>query len=416
MLPTRARRRPAVLGRSGAGVAPRRHRPDYMLVLVSLLLLVVGLIVVYAISPGLSAQKQVGENYFVTKQLTAIGLGVVAFAVVAAVPLTRWRQLQKPLMVAAVVATLISLVMPVSAEYPAHRWIRFGGLSLQSVELVKLALVICLAAFLEERIRRGEIGDTQRTLKPLMMVLGAIGAVVAVAQRDLGSTGVILAMMAAMGFVAGLPLKRILQVSGVVAVALALLILPFAYRRDRISTFLNPERDCQAAGYQACQALIAVGSGGIFGKGLAHSGQAFGYLPEAANDSIFAIIAEKFGFVGSTLLIVLFVAFFVRIKNIMERAPDDFSRLIVAGVLAWLSTQAVINIGAMLALLPLKGITLPFISYGGTSVIFVMAAVGLVFNISRYTSYGVQTSDSRGDNQHGVGISRYRTTEGTRGR
>lgn len=416
MLPTRARRRPAVLGRGGAGVAPRRHRPDYMLVLVSLLLLVVGLIVVYAISPGLSAQKQVGENYFVTKQLTAIGLGVVAFAVVAAVPLTRWRQLQKPLMVAAVVATLISLVMPVSAEYPAHRWIRFGGLSLQSVELVKLALVICLAAFLEERIRRGEIGDTQRTLKPLMMVLGAIGAVVAVAQRDLGSTGVILAMTAAMGFVAGLPLKRILQVSGVVAVALALLILPFAYRRDRISTFLNPERDCQAAGYQACQALIAVGSGGIFGKGLAHSGQAFGYLPEAANDSIFAIIAEKFGFVGSTLLIVLFVAFFVRIKNIMERAPDDFSRLIVAGVLAWLSTQAVINIGAMLALLPLKGITLPFISYGGTSVIFVMAAVGLVFNISRYTSYGVQTSDSRGDNQQGVGISRYRTTEGTRGR
>lgn len=409
---SQARRRPAVLGRGGAG-APRRHRPDYTLVLVSLLLLVVGLIVVYSISPALSAQKNVGENYFVTKQLTAIALGVVAFVIVGAVPLGKWRQLQRPLMVAAVVATLISLVMPVSAEYPAHRWIRFGGLSLQSVELVKLALVICLAAFLEDRIRRGEISSTQRTLKPLMIILGVVGAIVAVAQRDLGSTGVILAMMAAMGFVAGIPLKRILQVSGVVVAALALLILPFAYRRDRITTFLNPERDCQAAGYQACQALIAVGSGGLFGKGLAHSGQAFGYLPEAANDSIFAIIAEKFGFVGATFLIVLLMAFFVRIKNIMERAPDDFSRLVAAGVLAWLSTQAIINIGAMLGLLPLKGITLPFISYGGTSVIFVMAAVGLVFNISRYTSYGIQAGNTQRDiSQGGVGISRYRNAEG----
>jgi len=196
--------------------------------------------------------------------------------------------------------------------------------------------------------------------------------------------------------------------------AFMLLILPFSYRRDRITTFMNPERDCQTSGYQTCQALIAVGSGGLFGKGLAHSGQAFGYLPEAANDSIFAIIAEKFGFVGASMLIVLLTMFFVRVKNIMERAPDDFSRLIVAGVLAWLSTQAVINIGAMLALLPLKGITLPFISYGGTSVIFVMAAVGLVFNISRYTSYGVNSDTAPRDTQSpGVGIRRYKQ-EGSR--
>lgn len=406
--PAQARRRPAVLGRGGAG-APRRHRPDYTLVMVSVLLLVIGLIVVYSISPGLSAQKNVGENYFVTKQLTAIGLGVLAFAVVAAVPLTSWRKFQRPLLVAAVIATAVSLITPVNAEYPAHRWIRFGGLSLQSVELVKLALVICLAAFLEDRIRRGEVNNTQRTLKPLVIVLGIVGLVVAIAQKDFGSTAVIVAMMSAMAFVGGLPIVRVLQVGAVVVAAFMLLILPFSYRRDRITTFMNPERDCQTSGYQTCQALIAVGSGGIFGKGLAHSGQAFGYLPEAANDSIFAIIAEKFGFIGASSLIVLFTMFFVRVKNIMERAPDDFSRLIVAGVLAWLSTQAVINIGAMLALLPLKGITLPFISYGGTSVIFVMAAVGLVFNISRYTSYGVSTEPPTRDTQvPGVGIRRYR--------
>lgn len=413
---TTGRRRPAVLARD-SGTLQRRHKPDYTLVLISALLLAVGLIVVYAISPGLSAQKNVGENYFVTKQLTAIGLGVVAFAIVAAIPLTKWRQLQRPLLVAAVLATLVSLVLPVSAEYPAHRWIRFGGLSLQSVELVKLALIICLSVFLEQQIRRGELGSTQKTLKPLMFVLAAIGVVVAIAQKDLGSTAVILAMLAAMSFVAGLPLKRIAQTAGVVAIGLALLILPFSYRRDRVSTFLNPERDCQSTGYQACQALIAVGSGGIFGIGLQNSGQAFGYLPEAANDSIFAIIAEKFGFVGATLLICLLMAFFVRIKNIMERTTDDFSRLIVAGVLAWLSTQAVINIGAMIGLLPLKGITLPFISYGGTSVIFVMAAVGLVFNISRYTSYGVNTGGVSADRQPASGrpVSRYRARSDANG-
>ena len=385
-------RRPLLTNRGGS--VARQHKPDYILVLISVLLLVVGLIVVYAISPGLSAQKNVGENYFITKQLTAIGLGMVAFIIVALVPFDKWRHLQKPLLIAAAVATLIALVTPVSSEYPAHRWIRFAGLSLQSVEIVKMALIICLAAFLEERSRLGETGSTQKTLRPLMIVLGATGVIVAILQRDLGSTAVIVAMISAMAFVGGLPLMRVAQVGALVVLALAVLILPFSYRRDRVSTFMNPEKDCQASGYQACQALIAVGSGGLFGIGLRNSGQAFGYLPEAANDSIFAIVSEKFGFVGASFLVCLFGVFFVRIKNIMERAPDDFSRLIVAGVLAWLSTQAFINIGAMIGLLPLKGITLPFISYGGTSVVFVMAAVGLVFNISRFTSYAVNSGDA----------------------
>lgn len=380
-------RRPLLSG--GGDVTIRKHKPDYILILISVVLLVVGLIVVYAISPGLSAQRNVGENYFVTKQLTAIGLGLIAFLTVSTIPFSKWRHLQRPLLIAALVATLIALVTPVSQEYPAHRWIRFVGLSFQSVEIVKMALIVCLAAFLEQRIRQGETNNTRKTLRPLVVVLGVIGVVVAVLQRDFGSTAVIVAMMAAMTFVAGLPLLKVAQVGAVVALALVLLIAPFGYRRERVATFMNPEKDCQASGYQACQALIAVGSGGLFGIGLQNSGQAFGYLPEAANDSIFAIVSEKFGFIGATILICLFGVFFTRIKNIMERAPDNFSRLMVAGVLAWLSTQAFINIGAMIGLLPLKGITLPFISYGGTSVVFVMASVGLIFNISRYTSYAV---------------------------
>ncbi|MBA3758156.1 cell division protein FtsW [Candidatus Saccharibacteria bacterium] len=373
------------------GTNQRRHKPDYMLVVASALLLVIGLIVVYSISPGLAAQRNLSENYYITKQLTAILLGSVVFVIVANIPLNKLKQLKRPLIIGAGAATLVALALPVTPEYPAHRWIRFAGLSLQSVELIKCALLVWLAAFLANRVRSGNIDNQIATFKPLLIVLGVLGVVVAVLQRDLGSAGVLVAMLIAMVYVAGMPIKRLIAIGGILVASFFLLTLPFAYRRDRVTTFLNPEQDCQASGYQACQALIAVGSGGMFGKGLAHSVQAYGYLPEAANDSIFAIYSEKFGFLGSALLITLFALFFTRLKNIMERAPDLFSRLLVTGVLAWLSTQTIINIGAMIGLLPLKGITLPFISYGGTSIIFVLAAVGLVFNISRYTTYGANT-------------------------
>ncbi len=396
-----SRRRPVMVGQASA---KRRHRPDYMLVIISTVLIALGLIVVYAISPGLSQQKNVSENYFVSKQLLAVLIGLVAFGVCANVPMSRWKSLLKPLVIVAGVATVVALFMPATAEYPAHRWIRVGGLSLQSVELVKFALLLGLAYFLSDRIRQGNLDDPQKTFKPLLIIMGALAVIVAWAQKDLGSTGVLIAMMGIMVYVAGLPFKRLALIGVVVVTGVLLLVLPVAYRRDRVFTFLNPEKDCQNDGYQACQALIAVGSGGLFGKGLAHSVQAYGYLPEAANDSIFAIFAEKFGFVGVSLLVGLFVAFFTRVKNIMERAPDMMTRLILAGILAWLSTQALINIGAMVGLLPLKGITLPFISYGGTSIIFVLASVGVVFNVSRYTTYGVNNVENEGKSNDRPGI------------
>jgi cell division protein FtsW len=182
-----------------------------------------------------------------------------------------------------------------------------------------------------------------------------------------------------------------------IVAVVALLVLPFSYRRERVFNFVNPEANCQTSGYQACQALIAVGSGGLTGKGLGYGAQAFGYLPEAANDSIFAIMAEKFGFLGMSAVIALFAALFTRLIRILERAPNMTSRLIVTGVLTWLSVQTLINIGAMIGLLPLKGITLPFISYGGTSIIFVLAALGMVFQISRYTTFGVNIEEELGE-------------------
>lgn len=367
----------------------RKHRPDYWILTLCALLLAIGLVVVYAISPALAGSQHVSSSYYVQKQLIAIALSLVAFAFTARFPLTHLRRLYKPLLVVAALATLLALVMPVNPAYPAHRWVRLGSFSFQSVELLKFAILVWLGGFLALRMQDGTIKDTKLPLKPLLIALGVIGLAVAYRQSDLGSTGVIVAMMAAMVFVAGMPLRKVLVIGGIIAVGLVLAISSTPYRRERLSTYLHPEADCQTTGYQACQALIAVGSGGIAGLGLGHSVQANGYLPEAANDSIFAIYAEIFGFLGVAVLLGLFIALFSRLTNIAERAPDDFSRLLVVGVLAWLSVQSLINVGAMIGLLPLKGITLPFISYGGTSVVFVAAAMGLVFQVSRYTAYRV---------------------------
>lgn len=378
-----ARRRPAGIG----GVAQRRHKPDYWLVILSIVLLALGLVVVYAISPGLSAQKNVSENYYVGKQLVAIGLGIGAFATISNLPISWWRRLEIPLLVVAGISAVLVRLFGEQVN-GAYRWVQAGGFSFQAAELIKFALLVWLAGFLTDRIRSNELMNSKKTLQPLAIAFVIVALVVGKMESDLGSAGVIVAIMASMAFVAGLQLKRIVLMSAVVLVVAALLIVGSDYRRARVESFLNPTKDCVDAGYQACQALIAVGSGGMFGKGLGRGVQAYGYLPEAANDSIFAIFAEKFGFVGSAGLIGLFVAFFARLKRIMERAPDNYSRMLIAGILAWLSTQAIINIGAMIGLLPLKGITLPFISYGGTSVLFVTAAVGIAFQVSRYTTYG----------------------------
>lgn len=376
-----SRRRPGVMTANG-----RKHRPDYKLPLLSIALLGIGLVVVYAIGPSLAAQKDVGENYYAGKQVISILLGIIAFAITANVPVSWWRQLTKALIVAAALASIAVRVFGEEIN-GAYRWIQIGGVSFQAAELIKFALLIWLAGLLTERIKDGKLTDYHKSFKPLLIALAVIGAVVVWLQSDLGSAAVMFAMMAVMLFVAGLPMKQILAFGGIVLVAVMLFIASTPYRRDRVATFLNPTQDCLSAGYQSCQALIAVGSGGMFGKGLGHSVQATGYLPEAANDSIFAIYAEKFGFLGVAVLLGLFVALFVRLFRIAERAPDDYARLLMMGIIAWLAAQSIINIGAMIGILPLKGITLPFVSYGGTSLLFVTGVMGVAFQISRYTTF-----------------------------
>lgn len=365
----------------------RRHRPDHMILVFTALLLVIGLIVVYSISPGLAAGAHVSQSYFITKQLIDVLLGVVAFCLFAWLPLKQIFALAKPLLITAAIGCLLVMVMPVDSAYPAHRWIRLGSFSFQIVELLKLAMLLNLALFLTDRWRRGLINDWKATIRPLLIALLVIGAVVAKLQSDFGSAVVIMSMMAMMAYIVGIPLKRISLIVAVLVVLFGLAISTTPYRRERLTSFLHPDSNCQGSSYQACQARIAVGTGGLFGLGLGHSVQAYGYTPEASNDSVFAIMAEEFGFIGTTMIIMLFGLYIARLKRVIERSANQTYRLIVVGVLAWFSTQLIINVGAMIGLLPLKGITLPLISQGGTSLVFLTAALGLVYQISRYTSY-----------------------------
>lgn len=374
-------------------ISARRHKPDYWILILVALLLAFGLVVVYSISPGLAASQNISQNYFVTKQLIAVGLGLITFWSGSLIKLETWRRLAMALAIVAILGCLIVMVTPINAQYPAHRWIRAGGFSFQVAELIKLALLIGVASFIAKAWQTGRINNSKAVLQPLIILLAALGLAVAKLQSDLGSTGVMIIMIGAMAFTAGVPLKKIATFGGLIAILLILAISTSSYRRERLTTFLHPESNCLSTGYQECQALISVGSGGVLGLGLGNSVQAYGYLPEASNDSIFAIIAEKFGFIGTTLVLVAYGIFITRLRMVIERTVDPFARLIVVGVMAWLSTQALINIGAMVGLLPLKGITLPLISQGGTSLIFLTAALGIVFHISRYTNYKVTEPD-----------------------
>ncbi len=373
----------------------RRHKPDYLLVVVSGILLSIGVLLMVAISPALTAQSGVPGSYFVTRQLMACLIGVVLFLIFSRVSTKTLRLISKPLIVASAVAAMLVVII----SGVAFRWIQIGGLSFQPAELIKFTIVIVGSLFVADRVREGNYNDDKKTLVPIGIGMAVVAFVVVILERDLGSMVVMVAIMLSIMLVANIPLKKLFILGAIIVALGGVMIASTPYRRDRFSTFLNPSQDCAFEGYHACQALIAVGSGGLVGLGLGNSVQAYGYLPEASNDSIFAIYAEKFGFAGSLLLIVLYGVLFSRIIKIMQHTSDMTMRLVSAGVLGWLAVQTAINIGAMLGLLPLKGITLPFISYGGTSIMFVMASLGLVFGASAVTSARKVTSFGEGSMQ-----------------
>lgn len=380
-------RRPSTQSGSTIG---RRHRPDYLLMLVMVMLLAIGLIVIYSVSPAISAQLKgdVNPNHFMYKQIFYLTVGFITFGVCSILPLSVWMRAQKYIIWAAVLSFGLLFIPALSLNYGgATRWVHIGPITYQPAELLKFGLIFYLAIFLIHRFKQGQINKPATTY-PFLLIMAAVGFEIVILQRDLGTMIPIAAIMLSMLYLSGISKVRFLQIVLVLLVAGSLSIVPFQHRRERVFTFLNSTEDTSGRGYHVNQALIAVGSGGMFGKGLGRSVQAYGYLPEAANDSIFAIMAEKFGFVGMLAVFSVYGALLFRILSIVLKAPTHYLRFVSGGVFAWILVQAFVNIGAMLNIMPLTGVTLPLLSFGGTSLIFTLAALGVVFNISRYTKLG----------------------------
>ncbi|MBP6880336.1 putative lipid II flippase FtsW [Candidatus Saccharibacteria bacterium] len=367
----------------------RRHKPDYNLLIIIGLLLLLGLLIIYSISPVLANRQGSGvsERFYVIKQLVNIIISLGAFAAAAKIPIKSVKKFLPFILVITLIANLAVFIPGLGVEVKgATRWINLGFTTFQPSELLKLTSIIYLGYFLSSKNEK-EIADYRQTMLPLGILLGLIGILVAVLQRDLGTMIVIAAIFLGLIFLSNVPMKQMLALGLSVISFGILFIVLFPHRIARFLTFLDPTSDVQGAGYHIHQALIAIGSGGWTGLGLGRSVQVYGYLPEAANDSIFAVWAEKFGLVGSVVLLLIFGILLHRIYFIARRSGDQSKRLISMGVMIWLGSHIVLNIGAMLSLLPLKGITLPFLSYGGTSLVFIMFAMGLVFQLSRYTEH-----------------------------
>lgn len=358
-----------------------RRNADTIILAIFALLLLIGFVTLASASAVLAFQRYGDANALLKRQLISAMIGLVAFAITMRFPYTKWRQLAFPLLCIGVVLLALVLVPGIGASIlGARRWIALGGFLFQPVEVVKLCFLLYLAAWLERRGR--SVGDFSSGFVSFLSLLGLITILVAL-QPDIGSISVIGMTALVMYFVAGAPLPYFALI-GVGSAALFAFIVKIApYRAARLTVFLHPELDPQGIGYHVNQALLAIGSGGIFGLGLGHSRQKFNFLPEAAGDSIIAIIAEELGFVFILMLIGLFVVFLLRGLSVARRAPDLFGRYVAAGITAWIVLQAFINMAALSRLLPLTGIPLPFVSYGGTALVVSMAAVGILVNISR---------------------------------
>jgi cell division protein FtsW len=378
------------------GSKQRAHHPDYVIALVIAILLAIGLVMMYSISPILSHKLGVGveRNYYFVNQIKYVLIGIVVWIAATAIPYTVWRRWAPRLMIVAI-ASLVALLIPglSHSSHGATRWIGVGPVSVQPAEILKVALILYLAMWLEKH--QDHIRSFWDGLFPFMVMTGAAVFVVVIMQKDMGTALVVAAATLGMYFAAGMRWSHLgaAGLAGLVGGWLAVVLQP--HRISRLMTFLHPEQDASGQGYHINQALIAIGSGGMIGLGLGRSIQVYGYLPEAANDSIFAIIAEEFGLLGSLGILVAFGVIVYRGLQVARSAPDMFARLVATGITLWMLFQALINIGAMLAIVPLTGIPLPFISYGGTSLILSLFGAGILLNISKYTVREVSDASSR---------------------
>lgn len=370
------------------------------------LLLMLGLMVMYAIGPqranllNHAYGASYSNNYFFNKQLMGVAVSVIAFATLAIVPFRMvTEKYAKTLFISGLALGVLLVVFGAIFHAPfatevngAYRWFQLGGLiSFQPSELLKFGSLVFMAGFLGLRAQQGKINNTQDTLVPLGIALAASLFVVIVLQKDLGTGISLLAIILSMMIVAGASTKVLVRILVAVASVGLIFVISAPHRMERVTTFLQGDDNTHLTkdddSYHIKQARIAIGSGGLFGLGIGQSVQATGYLPEAVNDSIFAILGETFGFVGLVAILAIFTLLLLSILRVAARLPDMRLRLVAAGVFGWVASHVVLNVAAMTGVAPLTGISLPFLSSGGTSMLFISAAMGLVFQLSRHTSH-----------------------------
>lgn len=354
---------------------PEVKSVDRLLLFLTVIITLFGLLMVYDASI-VEANRIFSDKYhFLTQQSLWAVIGFIAMGVLARLPLAWLSKLALPGLIFSLIL-LVAVLIPGLGQSAlgARRWLNIFGFTLQPTELVKLTLSLYLAAWMAKK----------RHLLPFLALISLILGLIML-QPDLGTAIVVIFMALLTYFISGANLLHLFSLIILGLIAGGGLIWGSVYRRARLLTFLDPGRDPLGSSYHIQQALIAVGSGGLWGLGLGQSRQKYEFLPQVSTDSIFAIIAEEVGFFGASVLILALFYLIFRALRISSLAPDDFSRLLAAAIAGWLGIQTVINLSAMLALLPLTGVPLPFISYGGSSLVVNLSAIGILLNISRFS-------------------------------
>ncbi len=365
----------------------KKRAPDLILIFICGTLVVTGILILASVSSSFSLQRTGTSFYYLNHQLLFGFLPGLLLAMIAFfIPLSIFKKWSFILLLATVVLLALVFVPGIGESIGgAHRWIYIGPFSFQPSEFLKLTSILYIASWLASRTSPTKRESLKQTLMPFAVTIVILSMFLTL-QPDIGTLGIITATGLTMYFLAGTPVWHTILLLGFGFCSLALLILTASYRFDRLRAFLDSSFDPLGKGYQVKQAIIGIGSGGLFGTGLGLSFQKFGVLPESMSDSVFAVFAEETGFAGSLFLISLFCLFIWRVFVIAKRTPDRFASLVALGIGIWIFLQALVNMGAMIGLLPLTGIPLPFVSHGGSALLTELIALGILLNISKQTA------------------------------
>ncbi len=359
---------------------------DYNLVFILIFLICFGLVMLYSSSSYMAANKYGGSAYFLKRQLRAILLGIVPMVLLARIDYRVWRKFGTLAYFTAFALCTVILIPGIGrSSHGQSRWLQLGPLSFQPSELAKIAVVLFLAMVIEKIPK--QMGKMKNIIKVLALLIPLVGVI---AYSNLSTAIIVLGIAVCMLFVASPKYKPFFLIGALGVAFIVIFIMMAGYRQGRVEAWLHPET-AGDEGYQTLQGLYAIGSGGLFGKGLGASLQKMGNVPESQNDMIFTIICEELGLFGAVCVILLYLLLIWRMMVIANNARDLFGALVVTGIMSHISLQVILNIAVVTNTIPNTGVTLPFISYGGTSIVFLMAEMGLVLSVSR----GIRLEDIR---------------------